>query len=112
VLHVDDLVDLLLLEIEMLDEINGETFNVGGGRGVSMSLRELTALCQAITANRIEISRVEKERRGDIPWYISDISKIQERLCWKPKRDMLRIVTDTVRWIQENEEMLKPFLAS
>jgi len=111
VLHVEDLVDLLIREIRMLDEVSGETFNVGGGRSISVSLRELTALCQEATGNRIPVTKVTEERRGDVPWYISDTSKVREWLGWSPIRDMREIVTDTVGWLRDNEVALKSFLA-
>ncbi len=45
VLHVDDLVELIVRQVRSVKRHSGAVFNVGGGREVSFSLRELTALC-------------------------------------------------------------------
>jgi len=110
VIHVEDLVDLLVTQMERLHETSGEVFNVGGGREVSFSLRELTALCQKISGNEINIGVVGEERVGDIPWYISDTSRVRERFGWRPTRSVSTIVADTVQWLEKHRETLKPFL--
>jgi CDP-paratose 2-epimerase len=48
-LHVEDLVDLLALQLEDPEHWDGVTVNVGGGRPCSLSLLETTALCAEIT---------------------------------------------------------------
>ena len=47
ILHVHDLFDLLLLQLEAPERWDGRVYNVGGGNEVSVSLRELTELCVA-----------------------------------------------------------------
>ena len=42
ILHVDDLCDLLLCQLEDPGRWNGRVFNAGGGLGASLSLREMT----------------------------------------------------------------------
>ena len=42
VLHVDDLYDLIVRQLNGLNEYSGSLFNVGGGMASSVSLRELT----------------------------------------------------------------------
>src|SRR5262249_29510702 len=49
VIHVEDLVELLDEQIRTLDHWRGGIYNVGGGRASSLSLVELTELCQEIT---------------------------------------------------------------
>jgi len=112
ILHVDDLVELILRQIEILPEISGEVFNVGGGREISVSLRELTGLCREVTGNEIEIGIADEERQGDVPWYCTDCSKVERTTGWAPTQSPREIVEDTCRWIDGDLEILRPFLAS
>ncbi|MBN2309583.1 MAG: GDP-mannose 4,6-dehydratase, partial [Candidatus Hydrogenedentes bacterium] len=110
-LHVDDLLRLILYEIDHLDALSGETFNVGGGNAVSASLAELTAACREVTGNTIDIGSVADERPADIPWYITDHRRITERTGWRPERDIRAIVEDVADWIAEHKEPLRPVLS-
>jgi len=109
-LHVDDLLRLIIHEIEHMDELNGRTFNVGGGLGVSASLLELTHLCQEITGNTIEIKSQIEGRPADIPIYITDNTRVTNETGWSPQKDVRAILTEICTWIQQNEEALRPIL--
>ena len=60
----------------MENQVNGETFNVGGGTDISLSLLELTGLCQELSGNRIQIDSESQNREADIRIYISDCKKV------------------------------------
>lgn len=109
-LHVDDLVELVAYQVEHLDALSGQTFNVGGGRDVSASLQELTALCQTCTGHHIPIEKVPENRSADIPLYITDNQRITECTGWRPTRDVPAIMDDICRWIRDNRTMLSPIL--
>jgi CDP-paratose 2-epimerase len=111
ILHIDDLVDLLLIQISRFNELCGETFNVGGGREVSVSLRELTALCSEITGNTIPVRRTTEDRPGDVRLYLTDSRKVMQRLDWKPRRSVHDIVQQISDWIVSNEGELRPILS-
>jgi CDP-paratose 2-epimerase len=91
-LHVDDLLDLICRQIEQLGTLSGEVFNVGGGRPVSASLCELTALCESFTGNRITIASETPERPADIPLYLTDHGRVTAATGWRPRHS----VEDTV----------------
>ncbi|MFI5219115.1 MAG: NAD-dependent epimerase/dehydratase family protein [Bacteroidia bacterium] len=110
VLHIEDLFDLLNYQVEHLGELNGQTFNAGGGNEVSFSLLELTQLCEGVTGNKIKISKIEEKRDADIRIYITDNSKINKATGWKPACNMEKIVSDTFHWLHENEKSLKQIL--
>ena len=112
ILHIEDLVALILRQVELLPKISGEIFNVGGGREISVSLRELTQLCVETTGRQLDIGTVEKERYGDVPLYYADCSKVTEATRWEPQNSVRGIVEDTCGWIQGHLEQLRPFLAS
>ena len=112
VLHVFDLFDLVDYEIHNFDQVNGCTFNAGGGLESSVSLLELTGLCEEITGNKVGAHAVAENRKGDIPLYITDNTKITTQIGWQPKRDIRGILTDIFEWINKNEKQLNPILNS
>jgi len=105
-IHVDDAVEVIMKQIENLEDLNGEVFNVGGGRQNSISLRELTDLCEKVTEKKIEIGAEAQTRPGDLKIYVSDNRKIEERLGWKVKRSLEDIVRDTKEWMECNVDIL------
>ena len=110
VLHIDDLVRLIDWQINHIDQVNGETFNVGGGIDVSFSLLELTELCQDVTGNKIQILPELQTRTADIKIYITDNTKVTSTTGWSPTKSMKDLVQDTYNWMKENEKSLKQIL--
>jgi len=111
ILDVRDLYRLLEIEINDMDSYNGEIFNVGGGIERTISLIELTKLCQKYTGNTIPIGSVKEDRTGDIRIYITDNSRISERSGWKPEITIDTIIREISIWIKDNSEQLRPILA-
>lgn len=106
-LHVDDLLELVDLQLSDPDHWDGATVNVGGGRACSLSLLETTALCAQITGRQIEVSRVEEGRPGDVPVYISDCARLETLIDWRPRRDPTEILTDVHSWVSTHEAELR-----
>ncbi len=111
-LHIFDLFDLVDFEIHNFDRVNGKTLNAGGGMGSSVSLQELTRVCEEITGNKVGSQSVLENRKGDIPLYVTDNTKIIRETGWQPKRDINNIIGDIFSWINKNEQQLKPILDS
>ena len=109
-LHVDDLLALVLYELENLDVMNGRTFNVGGGRNVSASLRELTTICRDVTGRTLAIDSEPEDRPADVRVYLTDCARVTTATGWTPKHDVAAIVEDTTRWIREHESVLQAIL--
>lgn len=110
VLHIDDLFELICLQLENLDTVNIEVFNVGGGEKNSVSLKELTELCQEITGNSIDIISCPETRPFDVPIYITDNQKVQNRFSWQPHRTITQTLQDIFAWVKANENNLKTIL--
>lgn len=106
-LHINDLIDLILNQIQYLDHIKGKTFNVGGGVNNSLSLLETTQLCREITGNQISIESEPEHRPGDIPIYITDIQKLTQATGWFPKRDAQTTLREIYDWIYHFEDQVK-----
>ncbi len=109
-LHTDDLFRLIDWQINHLDEINGEIFNVGGGKDISLSLQEMTILCEKITGNKITIKNIPENRIADIRIYITDNAKVMEKTGWKPTILPEQIFNEIYTWIKENEHQLESIL--
>ena len=105
-LHVDDLVDLV--ERQLLDPgaWDGRTVNVGGGREVSLSLRETTEICRRLTGNEVPIEPVRETRPGDVPIYLSDCAMLFDLDEWRPRRDAEKVLADIHEWIVGDEERI------
>lgn len=109
VLHVDDLLALVRLQIGDIDRFSGDIFNVGGGEQ-NISLLELTKLCGRSTGKSVPIRSVTKTRAGDVRIYITDNAKITGVCGWKPKKTLRTTVNDVGRWITDNKSKLASIL--
>lgn len=107
-MHPDDLLALVMRQIEMAPEISGQVFNVGGGVPISVSLLELTALCQERTGNSVDIAPVPETASVDVPLYLTDTTRVQQVTGWSPSRDASAIIDDIATWIEGDIERLRP----
>jgi CDP-paratose 2-epimerase len=111
VLHVDDLYDLMVIQLNRLSEYSGSLFNVGGGMARSVSLCELTSMSQKISGRRIELGRVATERDADIPFYVSDNQAVIRTTGWAPKCSLDQLLEDVWRWLVDERAQLEPILS-
>ncbi len=110
ILHVDDLVDLIDLQIHEIEKFSGKIYNVGGGLQNSASLQEMTAICEKITGNKITIGSETQTRPADLRMFVTDNSLIEKEIGWKPKKSVETVFTDIFHWIKENEKQLETIL--
>lgn len=108
ILHVKDLFNLLKLQMGSLDSLNGQILNVGGGREISISLNELTNICQYISNTKVPIRSIVEDRVADIRIYLTDNQKVTRLTGWKPQISVTEILEEIIRWIQDNKELLRP----
>jgi CDP-paratose 2-epimerase len=110
ILHIDDLVDLVDLQIHHIEKFTGKIFNAGGGLENSASLLEMTLICEKITGNKIEISSESETRPADLRMYVTDNSMIEDQIGWKPKKSVEQVFADIYQWIKDNEKQLESIL--
>ena len=84
--------------------------NAGGGEKNAISLKDLTKICHKITLNRIKISSIKNTSEYDIPYYVTDNSKVKKIYKWNPKKKILHIIQDMHKWMQSNKKILKKYL--
>jgi CDP-paratose 2-epimerase len=111
VLHVRDLFRLIQWQITNLGILKSQIFNVGGGLESTVSLAELTDLCEQITGNTIEITSSLENRPGDLPIFITDNSKITEYSGWKPEISISMLLHEVHDWFKMDEVSLKAILS-
>lgn len=111
ILHIDDAVELVDLQIHQTELFENRIFNAGGGLANSASLQEMTALCQEITGNSIIIDSEPTNRPADLRIYITDNSRIEKTTPWKPKHSVEKTFSDIFEWLKTNEKRLKPMLS-
>jgi len=73
----------------------GETYNVGGGRHSNCSLLEAINKIEKITNKKLSTKYINKHRKGDHIWWISDISKFKAHYPeWNFSYNLDKIITE------------------
>jgi CDP-paratose 2-epimerase len=83
---------------------NPGIYNLGGGEKTMISLTECIGLIDKITGKTSDI-QFDKDRFGDLRYYVSDINKAREKLKWEPKVLPEEGVGNLVKWIKDNENL-------
>jgi CDP-paratose 2-epimerase len=104
VLNVQDLAKAYHAAWIKRDEINGQAFNIGGGKSNTLCLRDLLALLERQLGIKI-IPNHGESRPGDQPVFICDISKAKKVLGWEPTISVENGVRDLIEWVKENRSL-------
>jgi CDP-paratose 2-epimerase len=110
-LHIQDLTELIVRQVETINGFRGEIFNVGGSRVANLSLRETSAICSSLTGHSLEIGSIPETRPADLKWYITDNGTTEATFNWHPKRSPATILSDTFNWLHEHEATFRPLFA-
>lgn len=80
----------------------GEVFNIGGGRGNSVSILEAIDLAEQVVGKKMKYEYVDQNRIGDHICYISDLSRLESRFPgWGITRDLHSIFDEIAAAAQE-----------
>ena len=110
VVHIIDVCKLISKQIKKINSIYNLTLNAGGGRKNTVSLKDLTKICQKITLNRIKIFSKKTTSEYDIPYYVSNNAKVKKIYNWYPKKSFLNVVEDIYKWMFLNKKILKKYI--
>ena len=99
----------ILIQIKNLKKINNDIFNIGGGMKNAISLKNLTLKCEKITGNRLAFKKIKKTSIFDIPYYVTDNSKVKKIYKWKPSRNIDKILNDIYIWLIKNKYLKNYF---
>ena len=103
-LWIDDLIDAYVASMDRIDTVKGEVFNLGGGPGNTLSLRELVAILEAHFGRSLEPAFADW-RPGDQPVFVADIRKAATSLDWSPQVTTRDGVARLLEWIGENRAL-------
>jgi CDP-paratose 2-epimerase len=109
-LHIDDLIELILKQIEKIKEFRGTIFNAGGSSFSNLSLVETTRICSELSGNKIEILSSGETRPADVKWFVTDNGRTESQFNWHPTRNPQTIMTDIYNWIVQNENQFKSIM--
>ncbi len=102
-IFVDDVVEAFLLA-GMIDEANGQIFNVGGPQQVSL-LEFVQLLVETARCGSYKLVPFPAERKSiDIGDYYADCTKIRNTLGWEATIPLREGLERTVRFYQDNRE--------
>jgi CDP-paratose 2-epimerase len=104
VIHINDVCEIVQKQIQKINIINNDTFNIGGGIKSFISLKDLTKMCEIVTGNVIKFSKVKKTSLFDIPTFLTNNYKIKKFYNWKPSKTITNIVNDTYTWAIKNKK--------
>jgi len=98
VLHAEDAVRCYFSAIELIDNVQGEVFNIGGGVSNSLSLLELFKLLEKHLDLSLRFT-TGPWRESDQKIFIADTSKARELLKWEPVISAEDGIKSVLHWI-------------
>lgn len=107
IIHVQDVCELILEQINKIKKINNKIFNVGGGLKNAINLKQLTLKSQQITKNNIFVGKIANTSNYDIPYYVTDNKLIYSFYKWRVKRDLDTIIKDTFEVLLKYKNVFK-----
>jgi len=112
ILFIEDVCRLVECQLNHLDKISGEVFNVGGGRANSLSLVEGTHILREKLGRDVPFTYEDQPRKADQSIYMTDNRKAERLLGWKPKVSVSEGYDRILAWIKENETHLRSMYAA
>lgn len=110
ILNVLDLCELIEYQLVNFKNFSCEIFNVGGGKKNKISLLNLTNFCKDSLNSNYTPTKSSEQRPGDIPYYVSDFSKINKKIKWYPKKSVNDTLVEIYDWINKHKLKLKKLI--
>ena len=109
IIHIDDVCEIIFLQIKNLNKKFNNTFNIGGDIKNAISLKQLTKKCEKLIGHTLNIKKIKKTSKFDIPYYVTDNKKINRVYKWKPLRNIDKVLKDVYMWLLENKKLKNYF---
>jgi CDP-paratose 2-epimerase len=106
ILNVRDFCEIIFIQIENFKSLRNNIFNIGGGKKHKISLINLNKVCEEIYKNKLIINKVKEDRYGDIPYYVTNNSKINKQTGWQPSITTEETIYDIFNWINDNINLI------
>ncbi|MBI1922657.1 GDP-mannose 4,6-dehydratase [Candidatus Poribacteria bacterium] len=109
VLYISDLVRAFELATEYIAITAGQTYNIGGGPGNTISIwTEFAPLLSQILGCPVKSAGSSDWRPGDQRVYISDSRKAWRDFGWAPQVGVEEGLRRLSQWVLENKELFEP----
>ncbi len=100
-IHISDVVEATLSIVQ--HGLSGHIYHLATDKLIS--IRELIHLiCKEMNADFEELVSITDDRPGKDDAYILNCNKINNELNWRPRRQLIDGIRDTISWINENWE--------
>jgi CDP-paratose 2-epimerase len=109
-LWVEDLVALYLAAADNRGKVAGRAYNVGGGPGFRLSLKELMVILEKRLQKKIPIASAPA-RLGDQPVFYCNVARAEKELGWRPQVGPDEGIDRLLAWIRDNRGEIATFLA-
>jgi CDP-paratose 2-epimerase len=106
VLSVSDLIHAFEAAESERHKTAGQVFNVGGGRGNAISLLDLISVLEHQLGKPVRY-RFRAGRPGDQHIYITDFSKLSERVAWSPQMSVEQTIGSICAWWHEHSYLFE-----
>jgi UDP-glucose 4-epimerase len=104
--HVRDLARAHLLALDVMDRHQGQTYNLGTGRGYSV--REVIEAARRVTGRAIP-AVIGARRPGDPARLVASAELIHRELRWRAERSgIAQIIGDAWSWLERNPDGYRP----
>ncbi len=98
-LQAQDMINLYFSALEHVDDICGQAYNIGGTMKQSLSLLELFSMLEECLGIKLKYTMLPP-RQSDQKVFVADITKIHNKLGWKPQVSAFQGVTQMVEWVK------------
>lgn len=110
VLHIKDLCEIVNIQIKKFNSIYNKTFTIGGSSKNKISLKKLTKICEKITRNSINFTKIKKTSIYDIPYFVTSNKSIFKTYNWRPKKNISDIISDTHNWLSNQKKIIEKYM--
>jgi CDP-paratose 2-epimerase len=107
VLDISDAVEAYASAWRNIETVQGRAFNLGGGPGNAISLRQLITHIERVIGHPVETIYADW-RAGDQRYYVSDTRLAMRELGLKQPVSWLKGVAALSEWLQEERGMSRP----
>lgn len=103
ILHAKDMINLYYTALENTEKVCGAAYNVGGSMQQSLSLLELFDLLNELLGIKLRYTQLPP-RQSDQKVFVADITKINQRIGWKPEVTARQGVGAMINWVRQMEK--------
>ena len=99
ILHAKDMINLYYTALENIELVCGQAYNIGGTMEQSLSLLELFDMLNDLLDIKMQYTQLPP-RQSDQKVFVADITKINNKIGWKPQVTAKEGVSAMVDWVR------------